>query len=215
MTEERKILDGTVDFTMMYAAHDAFSRDLSRIADACLNGDAFTARTKAGWDMFAKQLHIHHTAEDTSLWPRLRAQPLQPNEVRVLDAMEMEHAELDPQLEDVEQAFTDRDAADFITAVQTLRIGLAAHMRHEENAALPLVERYLGPTGWDEFGRAIRKTQGLRAGATYLPWVLDDASPAMQSKVLALLPPPVRVLYRRVWEPRYRRTGWWAGDASL
>lgn len=209
MTEQRRIVDGRVDFTMMYVAHDAFTRDLDRIAIAAQRGEAFTARTRAGWAMFAEQLHLHHRAEDTFLWPVLRAKPLRPNEVLVLDAMEMEHAEIDPHLEQVEHAFADCAAAELITGVQALRELLAAHLRHEENDALPLVDTHLGTDGWAEFGRAIRRTQGgLRAGAAYLPWVLDGAPAAVQHRVLAMLPTPARVLYRRVWVPRYRRTGW-------
>jgi hemerythrin-like domain-containing protein len=157
--------------------------------------------------MFTKQLHIHHTAEDTSLWPRLRAQAVRPHEVHILDAMEMEHAQIDPELERVDQALADHDAERVVAAVQALAVGLNVHMRHEENEALPLIETHLGPSGWDAFGREIRKTQGgIRGGATYLPWVLDGASPEMQAKVLALLPPPARILYRRVWAPKYSRT---------
>ena len=51
----------------------------------------------------------------------------------------------------------------FTQSVQTLGESLGYHnMRHEENEALPLVETFLGPEGWAAFGRAIRKTQGLR-----------------------------------------------------
>src|SRR5262249_9471716 len=153
-----KILNGSVDFTMMYVAHDALARDLRRIVTACERDESFTPHTHDGWAMFAKQLHIHHTTEDTSLWPRLRAQPLEPDEALILDAMEMEHAQLDPQLENVEHAFADRDANSLIATVQVLSLGLAAHMRHEENHALPLVDSYLGRQGWHEFGREIRKT---------------------------------------------------------
>jgi hypothetical protein len=39
-----------------------------------------------------KQLHIHHTGEDTSLWPRLRAAVSSAGEVAVVDAMDAEHA---------------------------------------------------------------------------------------------------------------------------
>lgn len=215
MTEERRAVQGTVDFTMMYVAHDAFARDLRRIAIDCERGRAFAGPAETGWAMFAKQLHVHHTAEDTSLWPRLRAQPLEPDQVLVLDAMEMEHAQLDPQLQHVANAFADRDASALLVSVQVLTLGLTAHMRHEEADALPLVDRYLGPVGWDEFGREIRRTQGgLRGGAAYLPWVLDGATADLQQRVLALLPPPARVLYRRVWAPKYRRTSWWEGGAD-
>jgi hypothetical protein len=52
----------------------------------------------------------------------------------------------------------------------------------------------------------VRKAAGgIRGGAEYLPWVLDDASAEMTAKVLGLLPPPARLLYRRVWQPRYAR----------
>ena len=80
--------------------------------------------------------------------------------------------------------------------------------------ALPLVETFLGPEGWDAFGRAIRKTQGLRAGAEYLPWVLDGAPIATQAKVLGLLPPLVTLLYRLVWAPKSLRAPRWDGFAS-
>jgi hypothetical protein len=210
MTEQRRAVNGSVDFTMMYVAHDAFTRDLGRVAAACARGAAFAERTRAGWSMFAKQLHVHHRVEDAALWPRLRAEPLRPDEVLVLDAMEMEHAEIDPLLERVENAFADCNAAELITGVQALREALGAHLRHEEDDALPLVESYLGPDGWADFGREIARTLGgLRGGAAYLPWVLDGAPAAMQRRVLAVLPAPARVLYRRIWAPRYRRTAWW------
>ncbi len=203
---DRTPLNGEVDFTMMYAAHDAFSRDMHRLTIASQAGHAFTPESQAGWAMFTKQLHIHHTSEDTALWPRLRAAVSVPSEVAVLDAMEMEHAQLDPQLEHIGAAMADHNAASLADSVHTLGAGLTAHMRHEENEALPLIEKYLGPAGWAAFGQDIRKKQGgLRAGAEYLPWLLDDAPDSTQTRVLRLLPPPVRLLYRRIWAPRYRR----------
>ena len=106
--------------------------------------------------------------------------------------MQAEHARIDPQLNAVEQALAASGAGNLTRSVGALAEGLTGHMRHEENAALPLIETFLGPGGWDASGRAIRKTQGLRAGPEYLPWVLDGAPIATQAKVLALLPPPAR-----------------------
>lgn len=212
MIETRQIADGTVDFTMMYVAHDAFIRDLRRLATACERGAAWSTRTQAGWAMFAEQLHLHHSTEDSALWPRLRAEPLEPDAVLIVDAMEREHAQLEPQLEHVEKAFADHDATLLLIGLQVLGVGLAAHTLHEESDTLPLVDRYLGADGWDRFGQEIRESQGgLKAGAAYLPWVLDGATPDMERKVLAQLPPPARVLYRRVWAPKYRRSNWWNG----
>jgi hypothetical protein len=37
--------------------------------------------------------------------------------------------------------------------------------------------------------------------------VLDGATPENKTKVLNLLPPPARLLYRRFWEKKYRSSG--------
>jgi hypothetical protein len=37
------------------------------------------------------------------------------------------------------------------------------------------------------------------------PWALSDADPDLRDRVLGNLPSPVRLLYRVVWLPRYRR----------
>jgi hemerythrin-like domain-containing protein len=203
---ERRILDGEVDFSMMYFAHDAFTRHLHRLAVALDLDEAPTAGTLTRWAMFNHQLRLHHTTEDTSLWPPLRAAVTVADELAVLDAMEREHAQLDPQLDAVETALCSRHGRTAAARVRDLTAGLGAHMRHEENEAPPLVESYLGRAGWAAFGRAIRKTQGLRGAAVYFPWLLDGAPDATSAQVLSLVPPPVRFLYRRVWAPRYRRS---------
>jgi hypothetical protein len=77
-------------------------------------------------------------------------------------------------------------------------------MRHEENAALPLIDAYLGRAGWAEFGKRIRATQGVSGAAIYLPWLLDGAPGDVSKSVLAVLPPPARLVYRAVWRRRYR-----------
>ena len=205
MTTQRSILTGQTDFTMMYAAHDAFSFHLDRLVEAADAGGGWSEATAIRWSRLTRQLHIHHRAEDEALWPPLQAQISDADELAVLAAMEAEHGYLDPAMAAVDSAFADRDADGLTNALLRMRIGLTGHMRHEENAALPLVETYLGPKGWDEFGRYIRRTLGLRAGAEYFPWLLEGASPEMTARVLRLVPPPVRLLYRWVWQPRYQR----------
>lgn len=62
--------------------------------------------------------------------------------------MELDHAQIDPHLDEVGHAITAGDPAAIAASLQRLRTGLAVHMRHEENAALPMIETYLGPAGW-------------------------------------------------------------------
>lgn len=197
---------GDVDFTMMYAAHDAFSRDLVRMQDALFREPTISAAFAATWRNFSTQLHIHHTAEDTALWPRLRAASTR-NEQLILDDMAAEHAGLDPVLETLDGAIRHGDADAVTTTLNSLTTGLSAHMVHEESEALPLLERRLGGPGWDDFGKHIREQVGGMSGAAqYLPWVLEDADQDVQRRILRLLPAPARLVYRRVWEPRYRKS---------
>ncbi len=201
----RQSLSGSVDFTMMYVAHDAFNRDLERLIGASQAGSGFTPAAIATWRLFRKQLHTHHNAEDAALWPRLYAAVTDPDEIQILTDMEAEHGSIDPRLEQIDAAVEGRDAIALDAELKSLAQGLSEHMIHEEQAALPLLERRTGTAGWEAFSKAIRDQQGgLKGAAEYLPWVLDGATDETKSQVLKLLPPPARLLYRRVWDKKYR-----------
>lgn len=203
----RASLRGTVDFTMMYVAHDAFNRDLSRLIDAIDRGGLSSAAERT-WRVFTEQLHTHHTAEDKALWPPLRNAVSARADHAVLDAMEQEHAALDPRIDVVQAAFDNHEIPVLVSELAELADGLAKHMRHEENTALPLLDRTLGEAGWGAFVTHVRRENGgLRGGARYLPWVLDGATDQLTTAVLTTLPPPARWLYRHRWAPRYRQAG--------
>jgi Hemerythrin HHE cation binding domain len=217
---------GGVDFSLMHAAHDAFTRDLARLADAAAAGRAGQPSVRAGWATFSRQLSVHHTAEDTALWPALQAKVTRPAEIAVLDDMVAEHAQIDPLLAQIDRALADAaaagpaDAADGSTtdadggnslaaSAGDLERLLTAHLRHEEEKALPLVAAYLGAKGWAAFGRAVARLHGLSGAAEFFPWMLDGADAATRKHLLALLPLPVRLIHRAVWAPRYARTSRW------
>ena len=73
-----RLSGGKVDFTLMYVAHRAVEQDLQRLATAVADGRASDLAVWAGWDTFKNQLHIHHHAEDRSLWPALRRKTTRP-----------------------------------------------------------------------------------------------------------------------------------------
>ena len=205
----RRPVQGKVDFTLMYAVHDAFDRDLRSLTAAVEAARTADPAVRAGWATFKNQLHVHHTAEDTSLWPPLRQKVTRPDETAVLDAMEAEHARIDPLLSQVDASLAASGHAGLAGNAGALAQTLAAHMKHEEDQALPLVEAHLGPDGWAAFRKATGKIQGLRGGAEFFPWMLDGASADTSKKVLGMLPSPARLLYRAVWRPRYARTPRW------
>jgi iron-sulfur cluster repair protein YtfE (RIC family) len=205
----RRPLQGQVDFTFMYAAHDAFHRDLRRLAGAVEADRTAEPAVRTGWATFKSQLHVHHTAEDDLLWPALRAKVTQPGDVAVLDAMQAEHARIDPLLARVDASLAASDGAGLVQNTGVLAGALTAHMEHEEDQALPLVEAHLGPAGWAAVRKAAGKSQGLRGGAELFPWMLDGAPAGTSKRVLGMLPPPARLLYRAVWRPGYGRTPRW------
>jgi iron-sulfur cluster repair protein YtfE (RIC family) len=197
----------------MYVFHEAFRRDLSRLStamDAHRTGDP---AVRAGWDTFKKQLHVHHSAEDSSLWPALRAEVERADDVAVIDQMEAEHVQLDPLVGRVQVCFDDLKTPGGAERVEELSAQLISHMEHEERQSLPLIETYLGPAGWKAFRGEMRRTYGIKGGAELFPWLLDGATATTTTKVLRTLPPPARILYRIAWRPRYARTARWESQA--
>jgi iron-sulfur cluster repair protein YtfE (RIC family) len=198
-----------IDFTMMYVTHDAFRRDLSRLTTAVAAGTADTPGVRAGWENFKAQLLLHHSVEDSVLWPRVRcAAAGRPAGLALLDEMEAEHAQIDPLL----AAFDDALAgpADSLAArAAGLVSALQGHLKHEEDAALPLIQSVCTPADWRAFAGEMRRRQGVKGAAIYVPWILDGAAPDRQRRFLAALPAPVRVISRILWEPRYRQRALW------
>ena len=91
--------EGPVDVKMMYVMHHAFRRDLVMFAEAAAvtpadDREVWRALSRR-WQIFSEILHHHHSGEDAGLWPWLM-RAADADERATLDAMEAEHAEIDP-----------------------------------------------------------------------------------------------------------------------
>jgi hypothetical protein len=207
MTEQQSAGHRLPEWTIMYALHDAFRRDL----DAMLAPNAGPAAVRARWAVFRDQLEFHHTAEDEVMWPPVRARLADdPDGLALMDAMQDEHRLIDPLLAAVDDALGDEaGGATLADALSRLRTVLDSHLAHEETDALPLITRVMTAAGvkaiFKQLGRIGGLRNGLRRGAVMFPWALSGASPQTQAQVIGYLPPPARLLYRAVWLPRYRR----------
>lgn len=215
---------GDADLAIMLAAHRAFRRDLTTLArvaastGASLRSEPARRRSvAAGWELFKHELHLHHTAEDEIIWPALRPRLTHSEHaLSVLDAMEEEHSRIDPLLAAVDAAFAgDPEAADWpgerrlADVIGELASTLTAHLAHEEQEGLPLIGVALTAAEWRSTGFKIARRNGLSAGGEMFAWMLDGAAREDAAATLGSLPPPVRVLYRTVWQPRYARTPRW------
>lgn len=201
----------TLDYTMMFAAHDAFRRDIKRLIAATDPRTGSLRAFKEGWVTFKYYLTIHHSAEDTSLWPPVRRRAgADPERIALLDAMEAEHELLDPLMAKVDRQLAEGSTEGLGTTVRELGAALVAHLEHEEKDGLPLIGAVLPERDWEEFGAEQRRAVGTKGAAAFFPWLLDGASPAMEQQVLSLVPPPVRFLYRKQWRPKYDKRSPWA-----
>jgi len=201
---------GDADLTIMIAGHDAFRRDVIRLARAAraANDPSRHQSVQAGWELFKRQLHMHHTAEDEIIWPALRPRLAHSaSALSVLDAMEAEHQLIDPLLAAVDKAFAQAEpAADVIDALTS---ALTGHLAHEERDGLPLIGVALTAAEWRGVGRKIARKNGLSNGAEMFAWILDDIGRQDAAATLRALPPPLRLLYRAVWKPRFDKTPRW------
>jgi hypothetical protein len=220
---------GDADLTIMLAAHSAFRRDLARLVRAAAVTDladpAKRRSVAAGWELFKRELHLHHTAEDELIWPVLRPRLAHSqNALSVLDAMEEEHGRIDPLLAAVDAAFAQRggaagqadDAADdwpgedrLADVIDVLASTLTGHLAHEERDGLPLIGVALTGAEWRGVGRKIARKSGMSSGAEMFSWILNGADRESAAATLGQLPPPLRLLYRAIWKPRFEKTPRW------
>jgi hypothetical protein len=174
-----------IEFTAMEIFHHALRRDL-----VALNADFEPGK----WKNFAFQLHFHHSGEDRLLWPIVRAKVTDPDDEKLLAAMEAEHERIDPLLAEVKDAVAAGHGVEGPLA--ELSAALLEHLEHEENAVLPLIDRLLTPAEWAAYVDSVREQDGdMRQNpATFLPWLIEGAPAELKGRVVAAIPPHVRAL---------------------
>jgi hemerythrin-like domain-containing protein len=205
-------------FTIVYLIHEAFRRDIHRLSVAVRSPqvDALAGRRLGTrWEFIRDQLHHHHRVEDESLWPLVRPKLVgRQEELAVLDAMEAQHVELEPQCRAVDEGFASFVARpgeslgiELAGRLDTLLTLLGAHLDDEESRCFPVIDEVLSVDEFESFGKATAKAVGMRGSARFFPWIFEGADPVERRAVLAMPPPPVRILCQYVWEPRYARQG--------
>jgi hypothetical protein len=196
--------EAPADVSFMRALHAALRRDLSRLRDAAAQLDGSGGAPPpvlAGWDAFRAQLDNHHSAEDDDLWPVLRGELSDPGDLASVDAMVEEHRHIPPALADVDAAL--RGGGELTAPVELLSAVVLDHLAHEEREVLPLIEQHLTRAQWRAFLHKERSRRSPRERPEFLTWILDDAGEQDAAAVLAEMPPPARLVYRRVLRPRY------------
>jgi iron-sulfur cluster repair protein YtfE (RIC family) len=197
---------GPVDMTMMYVMHHGFRRDLAAFATAAMRTPAEAGGTwralAARWDLFAEVLHHHHSGEDSGLWPLLRERT-DPEGRRLLDAMEAEHAEIDPILAACAAGFArlaghaDEDArAALAVRLCAARECLGRHLRHEETEAIAMIQALLTAQDWERLEREhFRRGVPLARLVQLVPWAAHEVPAPLRRRVFA----ETGILNRLLW----------------
>jgi iron-sulfur cluster repair protein YtfE (RIC family) len=212
-------MSGNLDMTLMYAMHNALRRDLEDLARITSRPDDDPRRIlagAAGWQMFKRALTIHHTAEDEALWPAMRAALAnRPDDLALMDAMEAEHAAIDPLLETIDEALTDLEHGPerVAAATESLATALTGHLKHEENETLPLIDATLTLQQWLHYGQVHSSKTGPDA-PRLIPWLLDGADEKVTSMMLGVFPEPVRANYLTQWQPAYAAMDRWSPTSA-
>ena len=200
--------EGPHDLSGMYMAHHAFRRDLADFAAAARRTPVDDAGTWAAlavrWERFAHVLHHHHTVEDTTLWPQLLelVDAAGDDAARAtLEAMEAEHRLIDPLLTACAEGFATMASAPDAQVAERLaehtaaaRDTLAAHLRHEETEALPLLQAHLSAGGWQLVEDAAAEGSGPRDLPFFVPWGAKGLDDAALDRAVELFGKPMRVV---------------------
>ena len=195
------------------ARHGTGDADLTRLVRAAAAADRSDPPRRravaAGWELFKHELHLHHTAEDEVIWPVLRPRLAHSEHaLSVLAAMEEEHERIDPLLASVDAAFAPPGGDCLADVIDALVGTLTGHLAHEERDGLPLIGVALTASEWRSVGFKIARRNGLSEGGEMFAWMLDGAA-GDAAATLRTLPPPLRLLYRAVWKPRFAKTPRW------
>ena len=208
-----------LDMSMMFAMHDALRRELvqvTRIAAVRDDDPKKLLRAALGWELFKKYLLVHHQTEDDVLWPALRTQAAgHPDWLALADALEAEHSVIEPLLAAIDAAAADPDYGyqRFGDITDELATKLAAHLTHEENDGLALIDVSLTSEQWQHFAQ-VHGGRLTGDASRYMPWLLNGASPQTLEAVLSKFPPPLLAAYRERWAPAYAALEIWPANGE-
>jgi hypothetical protein len=194
----------------MLAAHRAFRRDVTTLARAAsrdtLRDPVRRVTVGTGWEVFRRQLVLHHQAEDAGVWPVLRTRLAgRVDDLAVLDEMVAEHSLIDPLVATVDQALDDEQLS-LGDVIGELASTLGGHLDHEERDALPLIGATLTAAEWEGLMASLQPAPDL---SELVPWLVDGLPADDAADVLAMFPPALAQRYRGEWKPWYDAVSRW------
>ena len=202
------------DVRDMYVVHRVFRREFAqipRLIRSVAAGDIGRAAVVASHArLILLGLDLHHTGEDALLWPKLLERDAPHTDL--IHRMEAQHDRVEELIAELTAALPRWEAEarpavseELASTFDALRVALLEHLADEEEHILPIAARCVTQDEWNALGEhgvaKMEKSQlPLMFGA-----MLEEATPEERTMMLALVPPPVRLLVRTVFAWQYRR----------
>ncbi|TSD93675.1 hemerythrin domain-containing protein [Skermania sp. ID1734] len=189
----------------MVIVHNVFRVNLGALPNLVRNvadGDRRRAEVLVCWlTELLDGLHHHHTGEDELMWPILANRA--PADTALVLQMEEQHGRIGSLMAVVREqstAFADSGSQgagdDLANSLTELNLVLDEHLRAEEERILPIVETHMTRGEWQALAErgnsAIPKNRRL----VFLGYMLYTATPSQRALLMALLPLPIRILWR-------------------
>lgn len=198
----------------MLTVHRVFRREsalMPRLVQAVPDGDtrqaALIGQTFRDYQL---GLHIHHTGEDTLVWPLLLARDAL--DAEMVRRMEPEHQVLARSMEAVDAVLPAWEAAPsaaaagpVLAALRTHAKVLHEHLTDEETNILPLIEEHLTVAEWAKTGEHFAKTAPPDKRLFFLGALLEEADPEESAMMLDALPATARLAWRLIGRRQYTR----------
>lgn len=203
------------DLALFFLMHRAIRSDLAALPRAVARLSATDRGAVAGigrWLAFVEgTISVHHRGEDEDIYPLVSSR--EPAFEAERAALEDDHRALDPALAAIRKGLdalagsddfaADRDA--LVAALEGLRDDMTAHLDAEEAALVPAMKRVVTRADLQEFERRHARATPMRDMALTIPWVLEVADAREREMIDAVLPWPVKLLYRLSWRRSYER----------
>jgi hypothetical protein len=217
---------GPLNMNGMYLMHHGLRRDMGRFLEAIGDLDLADRRLAAAladhFEYVMKLLHVHHTGEDTHLWPLMHR--LSPGDGEVLDAMEAEHGLIDEAITASKAGFQrlretpDEEARQaLLVQLRELADRLGQHLAHEETECIPRMMSVIPPADWAALEKKFERSYRMREIPKLYAWCLDSVPDKDVDLAAQDVPAALVFLYKRWWKPSYdrRMRGIWGSPRGM
>jgi Hemerythrin HHE cation binding domain len=200
--------EGMADVRDTYMVHTMFRRELGLapgLIRGVAEGDTDRSETAGSHlDLLCRTLHAHHGGEDAILWPLLLARGGR-DASDIVPVMEAQHEALDATIASVASLLplwrtTARGSQGLAGIFDGLLTILTEHMTTEERQVLPLAEKHITASEWEQVGAHGRDADTFSKKELFVGFgmVMYEAEPEVIKSVLAAVPLPVRYLIPRI-----------------